>query len=229
MSSAGNRADKLFVGLTARERGIVRLHSFKEDMPDPAALEAATPWDQIDEVNRLTRLMNGTHHEVSWYGLWLQARLEAVSVRMGLLRILQLWALDSERIRDAFGFGEPASRPTRRGRRPQPDGAPAWPPSAGPEGSLSSDLVRKVEEGLTVAWAELLAVEAIVEETAGAFDGEEPIHPGARTVLDDAKALARELAEGLKGLRDGYVLPGDPDGAVLELLRNLVRGDGGRS
>lgn len=222
MSTNGNRAGKLYAGLTAHERGMMRLHYFRSDTAEPEALETATPWDQLDEVNRLTRLMNGTHHEATWYGLWLQARLEAVSVRLGLLRILQLWSLESERIRDAFAFGEPAGRPVRKGRGSRRDRTPAWPPSAGPEGSLGRELVRKVEEGVTAAWAELLAVEAVVEETAQAFDGEESIHPGARELLDAVKALAMDLAAAVKGLQGGYVLPEEPDAAVLELLMKLV-------
>ncbi len=68
----------------------------------------------------------------------------------------------------------------------------------------------------------------VVEETARAFDGEEPIHPLARTLLDDVEALARELAEGLAVLREGYVLPEEPDAATAELLRQLVRAEVGQ-
>ena len=46
MSAADNRVQKLFKGLTAKERAIMRLRWFKEDADEPGELRQTTPWDQ---------------------------------------------------------------------------------------------------------------------------------------------------------------------------------------
>lgn len=48
-------------------------------------------------------------------------------------------------------------------------------------------------------------------------------HGGATGRTARRRGRAGELAEGLEVFRDGYVLPGETDAAVLELLRQLVR------
>jgi hypothetical protein len=187
VNAVQNRVDRLFKDLSVEERGQLRLRWFKEGVDFPLAFYRATPGDQIPEVNRLTRLFNTTHREATWYAIWLHARLDAAAERLTLLGALQLWTLEA-----------PAS--VSRARAP-----------------LAEDLPLMVAVDLTRAWGELLALEEVVRKTAERFGGEEPIHPDARKLLDDAKAATLRLVEELRpdfALR----LPDEPDERTLAWL-----------
>lgn len=112
MSASESRLQKLYKELTAKERAIMRLRWFKEDAEEPPELFQTTPWEQIDEINRLARIGGATHRYVSPFALWLQARLQATSVRFGIISAFQLWSLHADRLlgKVLFEAGEPITQ-----------------------------------------------------------------------------------------------------------------------
>lgn len=110
--SAQRRVDNLYLGLTVEERVLLAVRWFKEDAEVPPAFRRAMPALQAAEVNRELRFADAAHHEVSWYALWLQARLERVSLRLGMVTCLQLWELQADRILTELicGAGEPVTQ-----------------------------------------------------------------------------------------------------------------------
>ncbi len=346
MSASDNRLQKIFKVLTAKERAIMRLRWFKEDAEEPAELLQTTPWEQIGEINRLARFGDATQHEVSWYGTWLQTRLDAINVRFGMVDCLRLWGLHADQLRTRLvcDAGEPVTRSeydarlaaarverlpvsalaellseadldaedlddrqydqrvrdherelrrlvaertlpgTGRGRGLQitagafydwrgepapvvpewalgfevfPDQAAeevqrlraqrealhellAQAPCPSPLDAMAEDgrsnidilgrnLVRLVAGELTGAWSELLAIEQIVKDASERFEGEEPLHPDARQLLEETKAAAAGLRESLSPWFGDLLLPDEPDERVVEALSGIIKQRGGET
>ena len=230
MSAADNRLQKLFKALTARERASMRLRWFKEDAEEPDALRQTTPWDQFEEVNRLARVGDATNHEVTWYALWLRARLDAVRVRFGMVDCLRLWGLHADQLR--LLLSDTAARQGKRSRAGIEEllgQAPHLVPVTGEQheavdgvDALGRNLVRLVAREVKEAWAELLAVERIVRKAADQFDGEEPIHPETRRLLEDATAAVKGLREALSPWFQDMALPEEPDEQVVRALTAVI-------
>ena len=111
--------------------------------------------------------------------------------------------------------------------------APSWPPAAmatppaPPEGqprtaALGRVLTLLVAAELTEVWGELLALEQIVQERGETFNGEEPLHPLTRAVLEEARTRAQELVEGLKPAFGDLVLPEEPNARAVEALTEII-------
>ncbi len=234
MSAADNRVEKLFRSLTAKERAIMRLRWFKEDAEEPAELLQTTPWEQINEINRLARLADATNHEVTWYALWAQARLDAINVRFGMVDCLWLWSLHADQLRllvpDRSGREGKRLRAERDAIRDLLGQAPCLLPLDAEEyeeGSgvsvLGRNLLRLVAGELKATWSELLALEQLVSEATGQFEGEEVMHPGARQLLHDVRSVAIGLQESLRPWFGDLVLPEEPDQDVVGALAVIIK------
>ncbi len=235
MSAIDNRLQKLFKALTARERASMRLRWFKEDTEEPVELLQTTPWEQFAEVNRLARIGDATNHEITWYALWLLARLDAVRARLGMVDCLRLWELHADQLRRSLLVPDGAPRQGKR-LRAGPAGneellgqAPSLFPLDG-EGAeektgvdaLGKHLVRIVAREAKATWVELLALDKVVSKAAGQFDGEEPILPETRQLLEEAKATVKGLGESLSPWFDDLVLPEEPDEQVAASLSRII-------
>lgn len=93
------RLDQVSSGLSPKERAVLRIRAFKEDGPEPSGLYRSTPDAQIAAVNDLLALANATQREISWYGIWLQARMETIALRFSVLGALRLREIQEERLR----------------------------------------------------------------------------------------------------------------------------------
>ena len=164
---------------------------FKEDAGEPPELLQTTPREQFDEVNRLARLADA-NHEITWHALWLLARLDAVRVRLGMVNCLRLWEMHADQLR--LLLPDTAARQGKRSRagiEELLDRAPRLFPVIGEQDeqgdgvdALGRNLVRLVARELKATWSELLAVEEVVSKAADEFDGEEPILPETRRLLE---------------------------------------------
>ena len=82
-------------------------------------------------------------------------------------------------------------------------------------------LEERLREGASTWWQGLVAVEKVVDEVASEFGGEDPLQPGERDALRDARARLEELIKEL-GERLGPLEPGEPPGELLVALRRHV-------
>ncbi len=186
------RLNSLSSGLSPRERAVLRLRAFKEDEPEPAGLYRSTPAAQIAEVNDLLALANATHREITWYAIWLQSRAETAALRASLAAVFTLLRSPGSALDD-----------------PRLDGLP-------------EALTETVAAELTALWAELLALDAVVREVADQFDGEEPLHPGCRALLDETKLAVASLAGNLPQTFGELLLPTEPAARVREALATII-------
>ena len=192
MTLNDRRLDSLATGLSARERAVWRLRAFKEDGPEPAGLYRSTPDAQLPEVNDLLALANAAHREFTWYAIWLQARAETAALRFSLAFLLNLKGSAGIILED-----------------PRLDG-------------LAEMLSETVAAELTELWAELLALDEVVGEVAEQFDGEEPLHPGCRVLLDETKQSVSNLAGKMPTSFGELLLPTEPSIRVREALAAII-------
>lgn len=103
-------------------------------------------------------------------------------------------------------------------RVPDKDGLPDEKRPLGPR------MAGSVAANLSAVWSELLALECVVVDVAADLDGEEPIHPGTREMLEGTKATAAEMADQLRLFVEGFALPDIENATLVEaLLRSLRR------
>ena len=88
---------------------------------------------------------------------------------------------------------------------------------------LGRNLLRLVARELKGTWSELLALEQLVSEATGQFEGEEVMHPGARRLLDDVRSAAIGLQESLRPWFGDLVLPEEPDQDVVGALAVIIK------
>jgi hypothetical protein len=90
---------------------------------------------------------------------------------------------------------------------------------------VAEALTAHLREGIELRWRELLAVEQVLEEVAGEFDGEEPTRPWEREALDDGKKRLEELHRAAQTYVGPFKLPG-PDKEEMEQVRQCIRREG---
>ena len=193
MNLNDRRLDHLSTGLSTRERAVMRLRAFKDDAPEPSGLYHSTPDAQIPEVNDLLALANATHREITWYAVWLQSRADTISLRSSLASAFALMGSPGSALDD-----------------PRLEG-------------LSAAITTTVAAELTELWAELLALDEVIREVGEQFDGEEPLHPGCRALLDETKLAVASLAGNLPQTFGELLLPTEPSSQVREALAAIIQ------
>jgi hypothetical protein len=79
-----------------------------------------------------------------------------------------------------------------------------------------------LRDGIKLRWRELQSIEAVLEEVAAEFDGEEPVRPWEREALDDGKKRLEELHRSVQTWVGPFKLPG-PDEKETEQVRECIR------
>ena len=87
---------------------------------------------------------------------------------------------------------------------------------------LSERITETVAAELTELWAELLALDEVVREVGEEFDGEEPLHPECRALLDETKQAVVALATNHPPSFAELILPTEPAPRVREALTALI-------
>ncbi len=103
------RLDRLYPGLTARERALLVLQAWKEGAEEDPKVRSTMPSSQVDEYNRLIALMNGCNQHLGPYILVLSALVEQLSIKLGWLKTIELWTINSEEL--AFAAFRAAREP----------------------------------------------------------------------------------------------------------------------
>ncbi len=78
------RLSRLSPGLSARERAILVLKSWKDGTPEDPAWRRTMPNDQAREFNRLIDLMNSINIRLGGYVAVLRQNVECVELRQGV-------------------------------------------------------------------------------------------------------------------------------------------------
>ncbi len=83
-------------------------------------------------------------------------------------------------------------------------------------------LIATLKDGMQKCWGEMRAAEQVLAEAAERFDGEEPLLPVARSVLDGIREELSDLHEQVKPHVGPFEIS-DPDEETLGLVRTLVQ------
>ena len=88
-------------------------------------------------------------------------------------------------------------------------------------------MVATLKEGTRQRWGEMRAAEQVLAEAAEDFEGEDPLLPAARSVLDGIREELSDLREQVKPQVGPFELP-DPDEETLGRVRTLVQPEADR-
>ena len=90
------RLNKLFPGLTAQERGILVLKSWKEGKDEDPQIRLTMPPEQGEEFNRLIGLMNAANVELGALIALFEQIVVQIEIRHAWLMTIRLWQLDAD-------------------------------------------------------------------------------------------------------------------------------------
>ena len=107
-----------------------------------------------------------------------------------------------------------------------PDGDQSEEADEGSRGSqLEATLRESLRGGIEDCWLILRAVELLVEEVTHRFDGEDPLLPRARALLDDVRNELTDLSEQAGRWHGGPLKLREPDEETLSQVRGIVDGE----
>ena len=186
------RMKKLLPSLTASERALLLLRSWKEDTDEDDQIRLTTPAWQVREFNRYMGLMNGTNTQLGASILLLGCQIEKTLLRVSwLISVMQLSLCDGR------------------------------PKATKPLATLSEALIESVELSFRSHWQELRAVELVVSEISEAFGGEDPLIPALRSTVEKAGEDLSCIHESVIAL-EFEATKEEPDDELVELVRSLV-------
>ncbi len=81
-------------------------------------------------------------------------------------------------------------------------------------------LIDGIRTGVTMRRQELRSVEIALTEIADELDGEDPLHPEVREILDQTKATVAALHEAMQPYAEFTLCEPEPD--VMEAVRGLA-------
>ncbi len=91
MSSKDHQLEKMFESLTAHERAVLVLRSWKEGKDEDPAWRRTMPSSQGSEFNHYIGLMNGVNTRIGVYLLFVRQEVEKLSLRFAWLMTMMLW------------------------------------------------------------------------------------------------------------------------------------------
>ena len=189
------RLNKLMPALTAKERAVLILRSWKEGVEEDPLWRSTMPRDQSSEFNRLISLMNVCNVNVGFLIIFLDEQVQKLELRL-------MWA-------GSLALAAEYSRPKKSKRG-------EWLERV--MDVLPLRLEEAVVEQAPKTWNGVRSIEIVLDELAAEFDGEHPLRP------HHAKSIAR-AKKGLLDLREtpGFDLP-EPSAEDLADLRARIAG-----
>ena len=188
VSTIDARLTKLLPALTAKERFLLELPSYRAgEKPDPA-VRRSTPDEQRSEFDHYIRLLNAVNRKLGAHTIVVRLLVEKLVGTASLIVStcdlgFQVWELAKL---------VPASK------RPKAEAIVAgsinpvelpWGDEDKPGSWLerAEGLVAQVRRDLLIRWQEVLAIEALLDEVAEEFSGEDLALPDLRQWLAEAK------------------------------------------
>jgi hypothetical protein len=219
MSALDGRLDKLMPALSAKERFLLELQSYKEGEKPNSAVRKTTPDDQTAEFNYYIRLFNKVNRKLGAYTIVVRLLVEKLLGTTSLMLStcdlgFQVWELaklvpPAKRakaeaiVRDSI---HPVELPWQEEDKPD-----SWLNQA-------ESLVVAVRRDLYSRWQEVLAIDAVLDEIAEDFDGEDLALPELREWLAEAKKNLELIGRLLNEEKPALVLGGPPLTDLKEML-----------
>jgi hypothetical protein len=241
------RIERLYDRLSARERALLVLRSWKEGKEEDMAWRSSMPWEQEGEFNRLIELMNGVNVHLAPFVFATAPEVDKLGLRLGWMAAFARWANQRYELEDLLlgpkGIrleGLQLDKKAKSRVRKALAMAPAKPmvyvseefqELLREEGLKESRIDPAVDankealrDGLVGVWASLHAADLVIAEVAPDFDGEDPTRPELRHILDCSLERLKDFREQTELYVGPLELP-EPEEELLGKLRRLVRGD----
>jgi len=212
------RLNKLMPVLSAKERAILILRALREKTPEDPAWRRTMPFDQSREFNRLIVLMNACNIHLPLYITMVEQHTEQLYLRFMWLDTLidsglQIWRL---------------ARLIPAAKRRQAEQAVAksypiaelpWNPEEHEHSwlNVTERVESRIRLELVSLWEELRAIDIVVAEVAEEFDGEDPLRPIMRGIVETTRKKLTDLHEVLSS-PDSIELK-EPGEEALDLVR----------
>jgi hypothetical protein len=212
------RLNRLMTALTAKERAILVLRSWQSGTPEDPTWRSTMPCEQKAQFSHYIHLMNACNIHLPLYITIVGQRTEQLWLRVYWMDSLlpfgkRLWDLAkfvpvSER--GAAGKAMTSSLPVVE---------LPWDSSAHPDSwlAVTEDMFQRLRVWLVSLWQELSAIDVIVDEVAQEFEGEDPLLPVMRGVMEKARRDLVLLREAFNQ-HESVELP-EPDDGAMELAR----------
>jgi hypothetical protein len=241
------RVERLYDRLTARERAIMVLRSWKEGKDEDMAWRYSMPWEQEGEFNRLIELMNGVNVHLAPFAFATAPEVDKLGLRLGWMAAFTLWGNQRYELEELLlgpkGIrleGLQLDKKAKARIRKALAMAPAKPMvyvsgefqellrEEAPKESRIDPAVdankEALREGVPGVWSHLHAADLVIAEVAPEFDGEDPARPELRHILDHGLERLRDFKEQAEMYVGPFELP-EPEEELLAKMRRLVRGD----
>jgi hypothetical protein len=196
--SGEQRLDRLYPGLTARERGVLVLRAYKAgEKPDPQIYHS-TPDAQAHAFNRYIHLMNCVNTELATVLFIIREQIAKTDLKYAWFMTLAIWGMETQILGDEV-LAATRDRKLRKEVRRLMARAPGdlqvpvdltLPPEKphtfkkGYGDELVRALLFGINQGLQQHWRELRAIEIGVQEVAEEFGGEDPLQSDVREILE---------------------------------------------
>ena len=196
--SKTRRLERLNSELSAKERALLVLQSWKAGKEEEPGWRFTMPAWQVRDFNRLIGLMNGVNQTLGVYLYAISQEVEKLSLRLGWLITLTLWSMRTTEL-----------------------------PTHTAPGPIESELIElhqgALREGIGQRWQQVTAVEVVVDEIAREFDGEDPAVSRVRQSLDHTKLELQAIFEQVTqlGLLEEIELS-EPGEEALAEVRELI-------
>jgi hypothetical protein len=214
------RLNEVMPSLTARERAVLVLRSWKGRTPEDPTWRSTMPREQAAEFDRLIVLINACNLHVPLYITMIEQHTEKLLLRFAwwdsLVALgLQAWALAElvpegkrKKVEKALAGKWPAVELP-------------WTPDedAGAWLGISDQMLAAIRSTLVSLWQELRALDRLLDEVALEFAGEDPLPPVMRGLVEETRHNLSNLHQVLRQM-EPLELP-EPDEEALELARTF--------
>lgn len=230
MTGKKARLDKLCTALTAQERAILVLRSWKDGQDEDGQIRGTMPLGQVTELNAYIDLMHGIS-DLAPFILLLQQHAAQLGLRSAWLSTLDFWAITAFSLASYIWFDtkEPITESDHKRRVEEARSKTAAVVELAEvlterhDGWTEDDLEPAEDDEEPVvsdkAWNRVLAQKK--KELAAEFDGEDPLPPPVRSLVDETRAELQQLIEKTQRRVGPFGLP-DPDEDALAKLRTIA-------
>ncbi len=218
MSTIDSRLDKLMPVLSARERAILVLRSLKDKTPEDPMWRQTMPRDQSPEFNRLIVLMNACNIHLPLFITMVEQHTEQLYLRFMSWDALVDSGLQIWRLAQLI--------PASKRRKAEKAVANSYPLAELPWDAeehehswlnVTDRMERGIRLQLVSLWEELRAIDIVVDEVAAEFDGEDPLRPIMRGVVETTRKKLSDLHEVLAAVEELELK--EPDEEAMDLAR----------
>jgi len=237
-----SRLSKVSNVLTAKERALLVLRSWKAGEEEDPGWRWRMPEQQVREFNRLIELMNGVNVHLVPFLLVVNLEVEKLRLRLGWLGTLALWNHQALAVEDFIKYGTKRRDGHVLLLEDSLQHAPLVPVVYISEefqelvaskreereptkldglADVHKDVLR---EGVVEQSKLLRAAELAVAEVAEAFGGEDPALPEVRHMIERAVEQLEDVRQGAESYTGPLALE-EPDGELVGKVRRLVLGE----